>query len=112
MLKLIKRNYWWPGIKGDIKKYIQEYTKCQQNKTQHMKKTRELYPLEMPKGPWQKISINIIRLLPRSNGKNAIVVIVNQFTKMIQLKAITTSVSLEEIIKIYQDEIWKIYGVP
>ena len=48
-----------------------------------MKKTRELYPLEMPKGPWQKISINIIRLLPRSNRKNAIVVIVDQFTKMI-----------------------------
>jgi len=21
MLELIKRNYWWPGIKGDIKKY-------------------------------------------------------------------------------------------
>ncbi len=48
-----------------------------------MKKTRELYPLEMPKEPWQKISINIIRLLPRSNRKNAIVVIVDQFTKMI-----------------------------
>ena len=22
MLKLIKRNYWWPGIKGNIKKYV------------------------------------------------------------------------------------------
>ena len=22
MLYLIKKNYWWPGIKGDIKKYI------------------------------------------------------------------------------------------
>ena len=48
MLELIKKNYWWPGIKEDIKKYVQECTKCQQNKIQHMKKTRELYPLEIP----------------------------------------------------------------
>ena len=34
--KLIKRNYWWPEIKGDIKKYVQKYTKCQQNKIQHL----------------------------------------------------------------------------
>ena len=43
MMNLIKRNYWWPGIKKDIKKYIQECFKCQQNKVQYMKKTRELF---------------------------------------------------------------------
>ena len=35
IIKLIKRNYWWPGIKEDIKKYVQRYMKCQQNKVQH-----------------------------------------------------------------------------
>jgi len=29
MLELIKRTYWWPGLKKDIKKYIQECFKCQ-----------------------------------------------------------------------------------
>jgi len=29
MLKLIKQNYWWPGLKEDVKKYIQGYFKCQ-----------------------------------------------------------------------------------
>jgi len=48
-----------------------------------MKKTRELHLLETLKGPWQKISIDIIGLLPRSNGKDTIVVIVDQFTKII-----------------------------
>ena len=23
MLELIKRNYWWPGLKEDVKKYVQ-----------------------------------------------------------------------------------------
>jgi len=77
-----------------------------------MKKIGELHPLEISKGPWQKISIDIIRPLPRSNGKDAIVVIVDQFIKMIQLKMIIMIVSLQEIAKIYLDEIWKIHGVP
>jgi len=40
-----------------------------------MKKTGELHPLETPQEPWQEININIIRLLPRSNNKDIIVVI-------------------------------------
>ena len=39
-------------------------------------------------------------------------VIVDEFTKMIQLKATITNISLEGIAKIYRDNIWKIHGVP
>jgi len=109
MLKLIKRTYWWPGLKEDIKKYIQECFKYQQNKVQHQRKAGELHPLEIPKGPWQEISINIIGPLPKSNGMDAIVVIVDQFTKIIRLKATTTNISSE---KIYRDKIWKLHGIP
>ena len=50
MLELIKRNYWWLGIKEDVKKYVQGCFKCQQNKVQHQKKAGELHPLEIPQG--------------------------------------------------------------
>ena len=29
MLEVIKRTYWWPGLKEDIKKYVQGCFKCQ-----------------------------------------------------------------------------------
>ena len=35
MLELFKRNYWWPGLKEDIKKYVQGCFRYQQNKVQH-----------------------------------------------------------------------------
>jgi len=38
-----------------------------------MKKVGELHPLKIPQELWQKISINIIGPLPRSNNKDAIV---------------------------------------
>jgi len=79
---------------------------------QHQKKAGELHPLEIPQGPWQEISIDIIGLLPKSKGMDAIVVIVDRFTKMIRLKATTMNISLEGIAKIYRDDIWKLHGIP
>ena len=32
MMELIKRTYWWPGLKEDVKNYVQGCFKCQQNK--------------------------------------------------------------------------------
>ena len=29
MQELIKRTYWWPELKEDVKKYVQGYVKCQ-----------------------------------------------------------------------------------
>ena len=80
---------------------MQGCTKCWQNKVQHMKKAEELHLLEILEGPWQKISINIIEPLPKSNDKDTIVVIVDWFSKIIRLKATIIVVLSEEIAKIY-----------
>ena len=85
--------------------------KYQQNKVQHIKKAGELHPLEISDRPWQEISIDIIRPLLKSNNKNTIVVIVDQFSKMIRLKTTNTTVSSGEIAKIYQDKICKLHRV-
>ena len=68
--------------------------------------------MEILQESWQEISIDIIGPLPKSNGKDTIVVIIDRFTKMIRLKVTMTNVSSKEIVKIYWDEIWKIHGVP
>jgi len=50
--------------------------------------------------------------LPRSNEMDAILVIVDRFTKMIRLKVTTINILSEGVAKIYRDEIWKIHGIP
>ena len=50
--------------------------------------------------------------LPSSNRIDAILVIVDQFMKMIRLKAMTMNILSEGIAKIYRDEIWKLHRVP
>ena len=43
---------------------------------------------------------------------NVIMVIIDQFMKMIRLKTTTTNISLEGIAKIYRNDIQKLHGVP
>jgi len=43
---------------------------------------------------------------------DAIMIIVDRFTKMIRLKVTMTNISSEGIAKIYWDEIWKLHGIP
>ena len=43
---------------------------------------------------------------------DAILVIVDCFTKMIRLKATMTNLSSKGVAKIYRDKIWKIHGIP
>ena len=62
-----------------------------------MKKARKLYLLKTPKGLWQEIMINIIGPLSKLKDKNTIVIIVDQFTKMIRLK-VTIKIFLSEDI--------------
>jgi len=40
------------------------------------------------------------------------VVIVDRFTKIIRLKAMTTNISSEGIAEIYKNEIWKLHRIP
>jgi len=70
-----------------------------------MKKVRELHLLEIPEISWQEISIDIIEPLSKSNELDTIVVIVDQFIKIIRLKATIIAVLSENIAKIYKDKI-------
>ena len=67
--------------------------------------------MDISQEPWLEISIDIIGSLPKSNGMDAIVVIIDRFIKMIQLKTTMTNISSEEIAKIYRDDIWKLHGI-
>ena len=66
-----------------------------------MKKAAPLHPLPTPKTPWEEINIDVIGPLPKSEDKDAILVVVDWFSKMIRLMATMTLISSNEVVKIY-----------
>ena len=49
----------------------------------HEKAHNPLHHNKIPNAPWEHISTNIIGELPESNGYNTILVIVDQFSKIV-----------------------------
>jgi hypothetical protein len=76
-LQLVQRNYWWPKMKEFIHSYVDSCDACQRNKSQRHKPYGELKSLPIPPYPWSNISMDLIEDLPRSDGYNSILVIVD-----------------------------------
>jgi hypothetical protein len=51
-LELISRNYWWPGISIDVKKYVLGCDTCQRNKAHNKAPYGLLQPNKVPSEPW------------------------------------------------------------
>ena len=84
-LELMTRNYWWPGMKKDIQKYITGCNTCQTVKPDRQAKAAPLHLNKIPEGPWQIISVDMMGPLPESKGFDTILVVVDRFTKKIIL---------------------------
>jgi len=80
-IDLLKGHFFWPKIGGDVHKVISKCSICQRAKSQFH---QGLYaPLPIPNDPWEDVSMDFIVALPRTQrGKDAIMVVVDRFSKM------------------------------
>ena len=59
-LEIVSRNYWWPGMSVDVKKYVQGCDTCQRNKAVRKPPYGLLRPNEVLAGPWEIWTIDVI----------------------------------------------------
>ena len=88
--ELLNHYYWWLSQLRDVKTYVKGCSACQQNKALRQKKATPLNPHTLPESPWESISLDIIKPLPESNGFNAILSVIDRFSKKICLILTTT----------------------
>ena len=96
----------------DAKEYVTGCEECQRNKIRRVAKHAPLNPNPIPEYPWEEISANLIGLLPKSEGCDAIAVIVDRFSKMVKLIPTTTNLTSKGLAEIYRDYIWREHGLP
>ena len=66
----------------------------------------------IPEKPWSHISADFITKLPLAQGYEAILVVCDRFSKMAHFVATTEKTSAEGLVKLFQDHIWKLHGLP
>ena len=108
----VARQYWWPGMKRDIAEYVSRCLICQQVKVEHRKPGGLLQPLPVPGWKWERITMDFVVGLPKSQkGNDAIWVIVDRLTKSSHFIPIRTTDSIEKLCRVYIDQIVRLHGV-
>ncbi len=110
--ELVLQEYWWPKMKKDIETYVRTCETCQQTKTSTQAKVAPLHPNAISSRPWTHISIDMVTGLPRCNGQDAILMIVDRFSKEIIPIACTMELSSEGWAKILRNEVYTKHGMP
>jgi hypothetical protein len=63
---VLKRKYYWPGLRANVHKYIRHCAACQLNKIRRYKPWGELVPLLVASTAWRHFSLDFVTDLPLS----------------------------------------------
>ena len=85
---------------------------CQQNKHENVATPGLLQPLLIPHAPFIDISMDFINGLPKSEGKDVIMVVVDRFNKYAHFMSLSHPYSAPTVAKIFMDNVYKLHGLP
>jgi hypothetical protein len=102
----------WPIMKHIVTSYVQACTVCQQAKVEHVKLPGMLQPLPIPSQAWSVVSLDFIEGLPRSNNHNAILVVIDKFSKYAHFVPLTHPFTALQIAQVYFNQVYKLHGLP
>jgi hypothetical protein len=114
-IRRINQEYFWPGTWGGITEYIKGCATCQQNKnlTHHIKTPIFRIPSTISAKPFSHIAMDLITGLPKSQGYNTILTIVDHGCSQaaIFLPCFTT-ITGAGIAQLYLEHLYRWFGLP
>lgn len=109
---LIKRDFYWEGLSKWVKAYVQSCQECARHKPRRHAPYGLLQPLPIPSHPWSEISMDLVGPLPKSDGYDAILVVVDCFSKMAHFILATMNLTSDGLVKLFVNHIFSKHGIP
>ena len=111
-LASLRERFYWPTMRADVNNYVKTCDPCQKTKHSRAKTPGFLQPLAIPAEPFDTISLDFITGLPDASGKDAILVVVDKFTKFATFIATRTDISASETAALLFQRLVKLFGLP
>ena len=93
MYALCKTRFWWHSMRQDLNMFCKRCATCQAQKPATQAPSGLLVPLSVPDRPFECVSMDFVTCLPLTDrGYDAIFVVVDKFSKWVQLIPCTTEV--------------------
>lgn len=108
----IQQLFYWRNMKKDIYTWVYECLICQQAKPDRSKNPGLLQPLPVPTAAWDVVSMDFVEGLPQSGSANAVLVVIDKFTKFGHFIALKHPFSAQTIAKLFLDQVYRLHGMP
>jgi hypothetical protein len=110
--KTIGGLFYWKGQLKHIRQYIRECITCQRNKHENVASLGLLQPLPIPAAPFIYINMDFIEGLPKLEGNDVIMVIVDHFSIYAHCIALSHPYSASGVAKLFMNNIYKLHRLP
>lgn len=111
-LKRIKALFYWKGMSTYVSNFVRHCLVCQANKHENVAYPGLLQPLPIPQEVWVDVSMDFISGLPKSQGKDVIMVVVDRLSKYAHFAAFSHPYTAMDVAQLYLDQVFKLHGWP
>lgn len=108
----LKNLFYWPGMKLQVEEFVKQCQTCQQAKHEHAHPAGTLQPLPIPERVWSEVTMDFIEGLPRSDGADVIMVVVDHLSKYAHFIPLHHPFTATQVARAFLDNIVKLHGVP
>jgi hypothetical protein len=110
--EMVSRRYYWPKIRETIKRYVKNCDTCQRKKVVRHVPYGLLQPNEAPDRPWKSIAMDFITDLPKSEGYDTILVVIDRLTKMSHFIPCRKDLDTRQFANLFMKEVVRLHGLP
>ncbi|GJS18308.1 putative mitochondrial protein [Tanacetum coccineum] len=104
--------FYWRKMRREIKQFVRNCDVCQRSKPDLSAYPGLLQPLPIPNTVWSSISMDFVEGLPKSQGKNVIMVVVDRLSKYGHFIPLAHPFTAVQVAQAFLDNIYKLHGLP
>lgn len=108
----VATDWFWPGMRKDVTKYVGSCAICQQNKSSNQNPAGLLEPLQLPLQVWDEITMDFIEGLPISKGFDTLLVVVDHLSKFAHFLCLKHPFTANSVAAIFVSEVVRLHGFP
>ncbi|GJW93819.1 ty3-gypsy retrotransposon protein [Tanacetum coccineum] len=104
--------FYWKKMRKEAKQFVRNCEVCQRYKPNLEAYPRLLQPLPIPTSIWTSISMDFIEGLPKSQGKDVILVVVDRLSKYSYSMALSHPFTASQVAQLFLDNVYKLHDLP
>lgn len=108
----IKIVFYWPKPVWCVKELVRNYEIFQQNKDESVAYPDLLQPLPIPSWAWEHVAMDFISGLPKSQGKDSILVVIDRYSKYAHFSTLTHPYTTRQNAQMFLNNVSKLHDIP